>query len=286
MVYVLISVLCSVTVGVLFKLASRYNINVQQAITWNYLTAILLCLIFFRPALETVPLPTSPVYYVLGILLPSIFWILSRSVKAVGIARTDIAQRLSLVIPLSAAYFLFEETFSKLKIFGLILALLAVIMMLFNKDTSERKSSVGFPLLVFLGFGTVDILFKQLATDVSIPYTTSLLMVFCLAFPIALAATTYQVLKERQSLKLPNLLSGILLGLFNFSNIYFYLKAHKALSSQPSLVFASMNIGVVVLGTMIGYFLFRERLSKVNFIGIGVALVAIVTITLAKYYGA
>lgn len=286
MLYVLISVLCSVTVGVLFKLASRYNINVQQAITWNYLTAILLCLIFFRPALETLAVPTSPIYYVLGILLPSIFWILSRSVKAVGIARTDIAQRLSLVIPLLAAYFLFKETFSQLKILGLILALMAVIMMLFNKDLSERKASIGFPLLVFLGFGTVDILFKQLATDGDIPYTTSLLVVFCLAFPIALAATAYQVFLRRQSLKLSNLLGGIVLGLFNFSNIYFYLKAHKALSSQPSLVFASMNIGVVVLGTLIGYFLFHEKLSKVNFAGIGVALVAIVMITLAKYYGA
>jgi len=77
----------------------------------------------------------------------------------------------------------------------------------------------------------------------------------------------------------------MLLGMFNFMNIFFYLKAHQALSAQPSLVFASMNIGVVVLGTLLGYFLFKEQLSKLNFAGVGLAIVAIVMITTAQYYG-
>ena len=116
MIYVLISILCSVTVGILFKISKRYFINVQQAIAWNYLTAMALCLFFFKPDITSLKLPTSPLYYLLGILLPTIFWILSRAVKEIGIAKTDIAQRLSLVLPLLAAYLIFQEQFSTIKV--------------------------------------------------------------------------------------------------------------------------------------------------------------------------
>lgn len=285
MIYVLISILCSVTVGVLFKLAARYSINVQQAIAWNYLTAILLCIFFFKPDIHTLKLPASALYYLLGILLPTIFWILSRSVKEIGIAKTDIAQRLSLVLPLLAAYLIFQEKFSAVKIAGLLLACVSVFLMLFNKGKGHRNSSIFFPLMVFLGFGTVDILFKKLATDTTMPYTSILLIVFCIAFPIAMLSASYQVLKSNQRFAIVNLLYGILLGLFNFSNIFFYLKAHKAFAQQPSVVFASMNIGVVVLGTLLGYFMFREKLNKLNFVGVALAVIAIILITLAQYYG-
>jgi len=285
MVYVFISVLCSVTVGVLFKLASRYSINIQQAIAWNYLTAIILAVVFFKPDLGKLSLPDTPTYYILGVLLPTIFWILSRSVKTIGIARTDIAQRLSLIIPLLAAYLIFQEAFSALKVAGLVLAFVSVVMMLINKSQAKGSSSILYPILVFLGFGTVDILFKQIAADVSRPYTTILLLVFLIAFPIALGVALYQRYRFNRTFKLINLIYGMLLGMFNFSNIFFYLKAHRALSSQPSVVFASMNIGVVVLGTLLGYFLFKEQLSKLNFIGVALSIVAILIITIAQYHG-
>ena len=285
MIYIIVSMLCSVTVGVLFKLAGRYQINVHQAIAWNYLVAILLCLVFFKPDVYALRLPTSPLYYLLGILLPSIFWILSRSVKEIGIAKTDIAQRLSLVLPLLAAYLIFQEKFSAIKILGLLLAFVSVFLMLFNKGRGQGKTSIIFPLMVFLGFGTVDILFKQLATDTSMPYTSILLVVFCIAFPLAMLSAGIQAWQHTHRFKLGNLLYGTLLGTFNFSNIFFYLKAHKAFAEQPSVVFASMNIGVVVLGTLLGYYVFREKLNKLNFLGVGLAVLAIIMITLAQYYG-
>lgn len=284
MIYVIISILCSVTVGVLFKLAKRYKINVQQAITWNYLTAIILSVFFFKPGFNGFKLPTSPLYYYLGILLPAIFWILSKSVKNIGIAKTDIAQRLSLIIPLVASYLLFKETFSLLKIAGLCLAFISVLLMLFNKGTDGKKGALLYPVLVFLGFGTVDILFKQLTANTVIPYTTSLVYVFCIAFLISAIAAAYLLVVKRNKVELINFICGIILGILNFSNILFYLKAHKALASQPSIVFASMNIGVVVLGTLIGFYIFKEKLTKINFAGVGLAITAIIIITVAQYY--
>ncbi|RZK12730.1 MAG: EamA/RhaT family transporter, partial [Flavobacterium sp.] len=72
--------------------------------------------------------------------------------------------------------------------------------------------------------------------------------------------------------------------IFNFGNILFYLKAHREMSENPSTVFAAMNMGVIIAGSLIGIFIFRERLSKWNYLGLGLALVAIVLITLSKIY--
>ncbi|MDR3409475.1 MAG: EamA/RhaT family transporter, partial [Formivibrio sp.] len=65
-------------------------------------------------------------------------------------------------------------------------------------------------------------------------------------------------------------------------NILFYVQAHRALPTQPAVVFASMNIGVVVLGTLAGVFAFGERLSWINRAAIALAVAAITLIALGK----
>ena len=118
MLFLILSVICSVTVGVLFKFARRYSINPIQIVAWNYVFALILCYFFFSPDLTN--LGTSApwaIYIPIGILLPSIFLFLAASIKQVGIVKTDAAQRLSLFIPILAAWLLFKEDFNILKDF-------------------------------------------------------------------------------------------------------------------------------------------------------------------------
>lgn len=284
MIYIILSVFCSVTVAVLLKLAKRYKISVIQAVTVNYVTALMLCLLFFKPDVKLVtPTAPWPIYLGLAILLPTIFLFLAASVKNLGIVKTDIAQRLSLFIPILAAYFLFKENFSQLKFIGLVIGFLAIILTFFRKTENNPKSNNWvYPIIVFIGFGVIDVLFKQIALHKEIPYTTSLLVVFCMAFLVSLSIVIFLVISKKTKLQLVNLVCGLVLGLFNFGNILFYLKAHKAFSSNPSTVFAAMNLGVIVVGTLIGIIVFKEKLSKLNYFGIGLAVCAVVIITLSQ----
>lgn len=286
MIYLLISILCSVTVGVLLKLAKRYKINITQAVTWNYLFAIGLSLFFFKPIFKDLASTAHyDIYLALGVLLPVIFWFLAGSVRNIGIARTDIAQRLSLFIPILASYFLFKEHFTITKICGLALGFIAIFFTLYKK--TKQRSTMGswfYPLIVFVGFGLIDILFKQVAQIKSIPYTTSLTIVFILAFIISIVSILYLRAFKNQKLELVNFLCGCVLGFFNFFNILFYLKAHGAMAENPSTVFASMNMGVIILGSVIGIFIFKENLNKLNYWGLFLALAAIILITLSKIY--
>lgn len=286
MIYLFLSILCSVTVGVLLKLSKRYQINVTQAVTWNYLFAIGLSFFFFKPDVKAIALPqVSPIFIVLGILLPVIFIVQGLAVKQAGLARTDIAQRLSLFISLLAAYFLFSDTFSNLKYIGLAFGFMAIVFTLYRKgENTASHNSWLYLLLVFIGFGVIDVLFKLVSKIESLPNTTSLFVIFCIAFLLSLIYILYLALTKQSKLQLINFICGCILGFFNFGNILFYLKAHKAMADNPSTVFAAMNMGVIVLGSLIGILIFKEKLNRLNYIGLFFAMIAIVLITLAKLY--
>lgn len=282
MIYVLLSVCCSVIVSILLKLARRYEINVYQAIGFNYAAAALLCYWLFRPDL-TILDSSAPmsIYMTLGFLLPTIFVVMAFSVRYAGIVRTDIAQRLSLLIPLLAAYLFFGEQFSTVKTGAISLGLLAVLLSIsWDKNASENKHSWLFPSIVFFGFGLIDVLFKQIATFKNQPFTTALFVIFLLALGISVLSLIYLVVIKKMHITLINLFCGLILGVFNFGNIYFYLKAHQALQTQPSVVFTAMNIGVIALGSLVGLLLFKEKLSKLNYAGILLAILAILIIAL------
>ncbi len=281
MIFLLISICCSVTVAVLLKLAKRYKINITQAVTWNYLFAISLSIVFYKPGLnDLVNAPINWVYIALGVLLPVVFLFLAGSVKSIGIVKTDIAQRLSLFIPLFAAYFLFKENFNTVKIGGLAVGFVAIFFTL-HKKTAQKNEGFNwwYPIFVFVGFGLIDILFKKIAQIKVIPYTSSLIVIFILAFIISLLSILYLSVVKKQKLELVNFFCGCILGLFNFFNILFYLKAHRAMADNPSVVFAAMNIGVIVLGSLVGIFIFKEKLNKLNYWGLLLALIAILLIT-------
>jgi len=282
MIYLVLSIICSVTVGVLLKLAKRYEINIPQAVTWNYLFAIGLSALFFRPVLSDInPSTISTIHIVLGLLLPTIFIFLGLSVQHTGLARTDIAQRLSLFISLIAAYFLFNDEYGPLKFAGIAVGFLAIVFTLYRKSSTQVNSnSWWYPLLVFIGFGIIDVSFKLISQYTPLPYTTSLFFIFCISFVLSL---TY-ILVQRIKLQLVNLICGCILGLFNFGNILFYLKAHRALANDPSTVFAAMNMGVIICGSLIGILVFKEKFSKLNYLGLALALLAIILITLAQLH--
>jgi len=284
MIYIILSICCSVTVAILLKLAKRYQISIIQAVTVNYLAALSLCFLFFKPDVKLVTNSAPwPIYVALAVLLPSIFLFLAASVKNLGIVKTDIAQRLSLFIPILAAYFIFKEDFNDYKIIGLAIGFVAIILTFLRKsDHKEGKGNLLYPIMVFVGFGVIDVLFKQIALYKELPYTTSLFTVFCLSFVVSLLIVIIMVISGKIKLQLVNVVCGLILGFFNFGNILFYMKAHKALAENPSTVFAAMNLGVIIVGTLIGIIAFKEKLSKLNYAGIVLAIAAVIFITLSQ----
>jgi drug/metabolite transporter (DMT)-like permease len=282
MLFLILSIICSVTVGVIFKVARRYPISTTQIVAANYWFALVLCYFFFSPDLAAVGIDAPwGIYIPLGFLLPSIFLFLAASIKHMGIVKTDAAQRLSLFIPILAAWLIFGEEFNTLKITAFGIAFPALLLIL-NKPSENTKNKWIYPAIVLVGFGLVDILFKQIALFTNLPYTTSLFVVFTLALAIMTAVVGFEIGFKKAKFNYKSLLFGGLVGLFNFGNILFYLKAHQSFADNPSTVFAGMNMGVIIIGSLTGIFIFKEKLSKMNYAGLFLALVAIVLIVMSQ----
>ena len=73
-----------------------------------------------------------------------------------------------------------------------------------------------------------------------------------------------------------------LLGLVNYCSIYFLLKALKIEGLESSSLFTINNVGIVTLTTLMGITFFKEHISKLNWIGIALALIGITLMSLAK----
>ena len=286
MIFIFLSICCSVFVSVLLKLAKRYHIDATQAIAWNYLSAGILCWLFYRPRIFDLNIGNTPypIYILLGFLLPSLFVLLATSIRFSGIVRTDVAQRLSLFIPVLAAFLLFKEVPSPIKSAGIAVGFAAILFSVPWQKQQHKKINSGWLYLVavFVGLGIIDVLFKQIAQNKEIPYTSSLFIVFILAFLISMITLVVLFSSRKIKFEWINLVCGLILGMANFGNILFYLKAHQSLAAQPSIVFSAMNIGVIILGSLVGILIFREKLSRLNYLGIALALVSIVLVVISQ----
>lgn len=282
MLFLILSVICSVTVGVVFKIARNYQVLSTQIVAFNYAFALVLCYLFFSPDASLLGF-SSPwgVFVSLGVLLPVVFLFLAVSIQYMGIVKTDVAQRLSLIISILGAWLYFGEEFSTLKLIALLIGIPALLLIL-NKPTDNKENKWIYPAIVLVGFGIIDIFFKQIALSSNVPFTTSLFVIFSIALLIMVFYNGYELFSGKTNFNVKSLIFGGLVGIFNFGNILFYLKAHQAFAKNPSTVFAGMNMGVIIIGSLVGIFIFKEKVTKLNIAGLFLALLAIVFIVASQ----
>lgn len=280
MLYVFLSIFCSVMVSVLFKLARRYHIDVLQAITWNFTIAIALLIIINKPliSLQTFSLISIYPYIALGILLPVLFLMLAASIRINGMVLTAILERLALFIPLVIAYLLFNKSLNSLELTGIALCIASIFFFIPWKRTAKRSSGGWIYLLaIFIIMGIVLTLFRHIAKN-AIPNTVSLLIVFVIAFIVSLIFLGIHIARKKTRFSWPHIIIGWIMGFAFFGYITFNLQIHQAMATQPRAAFSSLNVGIITLAMMVGLFIFNERLTKLNKVGIFLALVAIIVI--------
>lgn len=274
--------LCSVLVSILLKIAKNKGYDTLQMIAWNYVIASILSYFWFKPDLAHISILNTPwwLIIVLGVVLPSIFLCLAKSLQTAGILKTELAQRLSVVLSLLAAYFLFQEQFNPLKKVGTILGVVAVLFIVLSQkqsvDHTVEQKGVFFLLSVWIGYALVDILLKY-TTSLGLQFAVTLNLMFIAAF---IFTTVYLVLKKTQW-QSKNVMAGVALGLLNFANIALYVKAHMLLKDSPAIVFAGMNILVVLLGVAAGLIVFKEKFKLFNLVGLFLGLIGVICLALA-----
>ncbi|WP_133103962.1 EamA/RhaT family transporter [Psychrobacter sp. S4(2024)] len=282
MMYLTIAVLCSVAVSVLLKILRQRDIDIRQTIVAGYPVAFLLTWFLLKPDVSGMSDLGGAwtIIIALGVLLPAVFIILGRAIEAVGMVATDAAQRLSLIIPIVAAFLLFGEVLTGIRVFGLLLGFLALGALIYRPQQGEiSKQAKHTPLWLFgvwAGYGVIDILFKQVAKQgAAFPLT------LFVSFGLAGLLLLIYLLIMRVRWQGNALAAGILLGALNMGNIYAYIRAHQVLSESPSIVFTGMNVGVIAVATLIGVGVFKESLNRINILGLLLAIFCVAVLFLA-----
>ena len=170
----------------------------------------------------------------------------------------------------------------KINYIGLGLAFLAVYLSTWKKadtnDVEKKTNNLTLPLLVFLMYGLTNTAFNYL----NLKYVTAsgttiaFMLTACLG---AIVSGLFLLLYHRKPIAVRNLVAAIPLGIPNFLSFYFLLKALDVYKNNGAYVLPVYNIGVIVVSTVVALFFFKEKLAKLNWIGLVLALVAIVLIS-------
>ena len=286
MIFLLLSILFSTGLFVIFKYFGIYKIDVLKAIFVNYIVAFSMGFFFAERQIPISEIYLQPWFsgaLFLGALFVSIFFVMAMTAQKNGVSVTSIAGKMSVVVPVFFGIILYNESVTFLKIVGIIMALIAVYLSSVKEEKSEKNGTLLLPILLFIGSGTIDTLLKYIQEnyvadeDVSI-FSGSL---FGIAGAFAFLILVIKTLKKRESFGYKNIIAGIILGVPNYYSIIFLIKALQNKNFESSTLFTINNVAIVVVSTLVGLFFFKEKFSVKNKIGVAMAVLAIVLVTIA-----
>lgn len=281
MVYLLFSILFSSFLFVVFKLFDKYNINTTQAIIINYFTAFFVGYISYNAPINLTTIPQKPWFFgalILSGLFISVFTIMALTSQKNGVGVASVAGKMSIVIPVIFGLYLYNEQLNFQKILGIILALCAVYLSVLKETPITKNKNFIYPFLLFLGSGIIDTLIKYIQHK----YITDdeLSLFSATVFLLAGLIGTLVFLFKRSSILFKNIIAGTLLGVINYYSIIFLLKALATKTMSSAEIFTINNVAIVMLTTLLGLFIFKEKMYLKNWVGILIAIISILLITL------
>lgn len=285
MIYLIGSIVLTSYLTLSFKACEKYGVNVFQAIVFNYITCVITGSIVngaFPIHMENIQTPWFGWAMIMGVMFVSIFNIVAITAQKNGVAVASVANKLSLIIPVILSVYLYKETVAGWKVVGVGLALVAVVLTCYTNaekgHTAQKNRWVYLlPLVLFISSGLLDALINH----VQLTYVTAennndyLVSSFFSAATIGSLLLLIQLIRGKQLFVWKNLLAGILIGIPNYFSIWCLVHFLQESPWQTSASIPVNNMGIVLFSAVVAWILFKERLTKINWLGILLSLVAI-----------
>lgn len=301
MVYLILAILCSTGVFVAMRLFERFRLENHQALMWNYVfaagTGFLMCKQFDTPA-QLVAESWFGLSLITGFWFIFTYLLMAASTQKSGVTVTSLSSKLSVALPTLAGVLLFHERLNWVAVLGIVLALLALVLVLGGKASlhadsksaqdSARKDIHGealasknwlLPLLIFFGTGTGDILMKLTEQrNASDDMDFMIAFIYFIAMLFGILLVTIDLIQGKSKWAWKNALGGIMLGVINYFSTYFIYQSMRMFDNV--VLFPIYNIGVVSCTALAGWLLFKEKLTWKNYLGLVIAIIAVILITL------
>ena len=275
MIYLLIGILFSSMLSILLRISEKYVKGDTATLAMNYVCCTVVAF-FDAGALKVFnPHPSLNVAVILGIIggfayLGS-FLLLQYNIKKNGVVLPATFMKLGLLVPTISSVIIFRERPEILQIIGFCLAIAAIILINSGKKSdgkSQLKIGLLIALLILAGIGDVMSKFHEEwgSTDLSEGF---LFFIFLTACILCLGVTAY----KKQKIGLWEIFFGTIIGIPNYYSSKFIL---IALNSLPAVVvFPTFSVGCIVVVTLAGLLLFKEKLTKRQGTALAMIMVAL-----------
>lgn len=291
MIYLILAIVFSAGVFVTMRFFKHFELDNHQALMWNYIfatvTGFLICNHF-----DTIPELVNESWF--GLSLLTGFWfiftylLMTRSTQSSGITITSLSSKLSVVLPTLAGVLIFHEKLNWEISIGIVLALVALVLVVGggnaagdgNKESSNiLRINWLLPILIFFGTGTGDILMKlNEQRNASDDMGFMIAFIYMIAMLFGIVLVIHDLIKGLSKWQNKSIFGGIILGVINFFSTYCIFHAMRCFDNV--MLFPIYNIGVVSLTALIGWLVFKEKLTWKNYLGLAIALIAVVLITI------
>ena len=285
MIYLILAIIFSTGVFVAMRLFERFKLDNHQALMWNYvfasITGFVVCERF-----DTVPQLVAEPWFGLSILTG--FWfiftylLMTTSTQRSGVTVTSLSSKLSVVLPILAGVIMLGERLNFVATTGIVLALVALVLVVGGRNPQKIRGNgwiVGLlPVFIFFGTGTGDILMKiteQQNTVGNLGFMIAFIYFVALVFGIIIVV--WDIARGKSKWQWKSAAGGIMLGVINYFSTYSVYNAMRCFDNV--VLFPIYNIGVVSMTALVGWLLFKEKLTLKNYIGLVIAVIAVILIT-------
>lgn len=278
MIFLLLAIFSSSMISILMRVSSdKVSANLSMVAT-NYLVCSMLGAAYagFELVVPKVPGFSLTIWLGLisGVLYLTSLVLFQVNTRRHGIVLSSVFMKLGLLVPIVMSVLFFREMPTASQAAGFCLAVFAIVMI--NLKSDGRQTGFGIRLIIMLLLsGGADVMAKVF--DVFAPGSLSslyLFYTFATACVLCLGLVLYQ--KERPGFR--ELLYGVLIGIPNFFSAKFLL---GALTKLPAVVvYPSFSVATMLIVTIAGVAVFRERLSKIQWIALAVIIGALILLNL------
>lgn len=287
MIYLVLSIVFSTSLFVIFKYFEIFKVDTLKAIVVNYIVAFSFGFTLSESKISISSLPEQSWVFgaiILGLLFVSIFFVMALTAQRNGVSVVSVAGKMSVVVPILFGVYLYNESLGVFKIIGIIIALIAVYLASVKEDDNKHeKAGLLLPIILFIGSGAIDTTLKYVQkmyvaqNEVEV-FSGSL---FGFAALFGLIILIVKTIKKPEAFGIKNIIAGVILGIPNYYSIVFLIKALQTKGFESSTLFTINNVSIVIVSTLVGLLLFKEKFSLKNKIGILLAVVGIVLVALA-----
>jgi drug/metabolite transporter (DMT)-like permease len=285
--FLIASIILTAWLTIAFKIVGRLGISNMQAIVFNYTVCVITGTVVngsFPVNGSLAKEPWLPWALVMGCGFISLFNLAAYTVQKIGVAAATVAYKLSMVIPFVFSIYLYNEEATVLKIAGVAVALVAVWLTTRRAEKNNKQKVPwmvwAMPLLLFVGSGLLDAMIKYVEQAFINPGNQNayLITAFCVAASVGWLILFYLFSTGRQKFSAKALVAGICIGVPNYFSIWCLLGALKGYADNSSAIIPINNMGIVLFTALVAWFIFKEKLSAINWLGIALSLGAIALI--------